>query len=136
MGKNSPSKKIDRNKYLDFRKVADSFIEGGKLAGEFGYYNAAGVLIIHSVIALADAITIKYTGRKAKGDSYYDVITLLKNTMPQNKLNDNAINNFKKLIDHKNIVSYSGNIYRKKDVDKLIKHYERFASWAVDILEE
>ncbi len=95
MIKNFPSKKFDRNKYLDFEKVANSFIEGGKLAIEFGYYNAAGVLIIHSVIALADAITIKYSARKAKGDSHYDVISMLKDVVPPRLVNNTAINNLR-----------------------------------------
>ena len=136
MAKNFPSKRIDRSKFLDFQKVANSFIEGGKLANEFGYYNASGVLVIHAVIALADALTIKFASRKAKGDSHYDIITLLKDSIPENFMNNNAINNFKKLIDHKNIVSYSGDIYYKKDIDKLMKQYDRFANWAINLLQQ
>jgi hypothetical protein len=136
MAKNFPSKRIARSKFLDFQKVANSFIEGGILANEFGYHNAAGVLVIHAVIALADALTIKFAGRKAKGKSHYDIITLLNDSIPENFINNNAINNFKKLIDHKNIVSYSGDIYYKKDIDKLMKHYERFANWANNLLDQ
>lgn len=42
---------------------------------------------------------------------------------------------FSNFIDHKNVVSYSGDIYDQKDVTKLFKHLDRFISWAKEILE-
>lgn len=85
---------------------------------------------------MADALTIKFAGRKAKGESHYDIIALLKDYIPENIMNNNALNNFKKLIDHKNIVSHSGDMYYKKDIDKQMKNYERFAHWSFNLLEE
>ena len=127
--------RIDNHKYLDFIKVSENFKEGAELAFEFGYYNAAGVLIIHSAIALADSITIKYSSSKIKGDSHYDVIALLKNVLPPKMKNDSAIDHLKKIIDQKNSVSYSGDIYHKADIAKLNKHFIRFSGWANSILE-
>jgi hypothetical protein len=130
------SVRIDNNKHLDFVKVAQNFKEGAELAYEFGYYNAAGVLIVHSAIALADSITIKYSSLKIKGDSHYDVIALLKNVLPQKLKNNSAIDHLKKIIDQKNLVSYSGDIYHKSDITKLNKHFIRFSNWAYLILEK
>jgi hypothetical protein len=130
------SVRIDNNKYLDFIKVAQNFKDGAELAFEFGYYNAAGVLIVHSAIALADSITIKYSSSKIKGDSHYDVIALLKNVLPPKLINDSAIDHLKKIIDQKNLVSYSGDIYHKSDITKLHKHFLRFSNWANSILEK
>lgn len=40
---------------------------------------------------------------------------------------------FKK-VDHKNLVSYSGSIYYKKDIDKLFRHYRHLLNWAEGIV--
>lgn len=135
MAKNLPTRRIEQTRYLNFKKVAESFKEAGQMAFEFGYFNAAGVLVIHSAIAFADAITIKLSSQKMKGDSHYDVIALLSEVVPPEKKNEKALSHFNKLIDHKNLVSYSGDVYRKSDVEKLMKNFERFISWAKSLLD-
>ncbi|MGA7723244.1 MAG: hypothetical protein WCA84_18905 [Ignavibacteriaceae bacterium] len=125
-----PVKKIDVNKYLDFIKVSDDFSNGSESAYTFEYYNAAGVLVIHAAIALADAVTIKLSGKKCSGESHYDIIDLLRLVTPPSQNKNKSLDQFKKLIDHKNKVSYYGDIYFKKDVDKLLNHFKRFKSWA------
>ncbi|MHB8580416.1 MAG: hypothetical protein ACYDA4_11240 [Ignavibacteriaceae bacterium] len=130
-----PVKKIEVNKYLDFIKVSKDFSNGCESAYTFEYYNAAGVLVIHAVIALADAVTIKLSGKKCSGDSHYDIIDLLKLVTPPSQNKNKALDQFKKLVDHKNKVSYYGDIYLKKDVDKLLKYFERFKSWADSLLK-
>lgn len=134
MASKIPSVRIDNHKHLDFIKVAENFKNGADLAFEYGYFNAAGVLIVHSAIALADSITIKFSSSKIKGDSHYDILALLKNVLPPKLKNDSAIDHLKKIIDQKNLVSYSGDIYRKSDIVKLNKHFERFSTWAKKIL--
>lgn len=134
MASKAPYIKIPNSKFLDFIKVAENFEDGAELAFEFGYFNAAGVLIVHSAIALADSITIKYSSSKIKGDSHYDIIALLKNVLPPKLKNDTAIDHLKKIIDQKNLVSYSGDIYHKPDYIKLNKHFIRFSVWANSIL--
>lgn len=123
-------KKIEAHKHLDFESISKDFASGCDSAYAFEYYNAAGVLIIHAAIALADSITIKLAGKKCSGDSHYDIIELLRQVTPPSSNKSKALDQFKKLIDHKNQVSYQGDIYYKKDVDKLLKYFERFKSWA------
>lgn len=123
-------KKIEAHKHLDFENISKDFASGCDSAYAFEYYNAAGVLIIHAAIALADSITIKLAGKKCSGDSHYDIIELLRQVTPPSSNKSKALDQFKKLIDHKNQVSYQGDIYYKKDVDKLLKYFERFKSWA------
>ena len=50
----------------------NGFIEVAKIVSEYSYYNAAGVLIVHSAIAYSDAVTIKNSGLEFK------VITITK----------------------------------------------------------
>lgn len=124
----------DAIRYKDFVNVALNFAEAAEVAYEFEYYNAAGVLYIHSSIALADAITIKLSGKKCKGENHYEVIHLLEEVIPQKNIDKKAINNFKSLIDHKNLISYSGSVYNKNDLIKIRKSFSRFKEWAERVL--
>jgi hypothetical protein len=122
-------KKYDVTKHIDFEKISKDFASGCDSAYTFEYYNASGVLIIHAAIALADSVTIKFAGKKCSGESHYDIMELLRLVTPSSTNKTKALDQFKKLIDHKNKVSYHGDIYFKKDVEKLLKYFERFKSW-------
>lgn len=135
MVKKISKKSVDSQKFKDFQQVATNFVQGAKVAYDYEYFQAAGLLVIHSAIALADSITVKLLSEKCTGDNHYEVLNLMQDALPKNKKNDQPLKQFKNLIDHKNLISYTGDIYYKKDVDKIMKHYERFASWANSILE-
>ena len=134
MTSKSPIRKIDPSRSLDFRKVAENFYEGARLASEYKYYNAAGVLIVHAAIAYSDAISIKNKSVKIHGENHYEIISLLNDIIPHSEEKKKALNNLKNIIDHKNKVSYSGDVYYKKDIESLWKHFERFKIWAEKIL--
>lgn len=134
MVKKVPRKSYEATDYSKFIKVSENFINGAEVAAEYEYYNAAGVLIIHAAIALADAVTIRFASAKCTGDNHYEVIKLLKEAAPVDKQKTKAITQFEKLIDHKNTVSYQGEIYRAEDIELLRKHYERFSSWVEFII--
>ena len=76
-------KTVDASKSRNYKIVADNFFNGAELAKEFEYWNAAGVLIVHSAIALADAVTIKAGAVKCQGENHYEIITLLDELIAQ-----------------------------------------------------
>ena len=135
MTNKSPLKKIDPSRSLNFQKVAENFYKGAAVASEYSYFNAAGVLIVHAAIAYSDAITIKNKGIKVHGENHYEIISLLNNLIPHSEEKRKALNNLKNIIDHKNKVSCSGDVYLKKDIEALMKHFERFRNWADKILK-
>lgn len=135
MSSKSPKKKIEPVRYLDFLEVAKNFYEGAKVASEYSYYNAAGVLIVHSAIAYSDAISIKNKGIKIQGDNHYEIISLLDDLIVHSEKKKKAIIQLKHIIDHKNKVSYSGDIYSKKDIELLWKQIDRFKAWAEELLK-
>ncbi len=126
---------IDRSKSANYKLVAENFYQGAKLASNHDYFNAAGVLIVHAAIAYADALTIKYIGAKSKGEDHHEVISLLEEVFPLNDDRKKSLNHLNAIIEHKNAVSYSGDVYDKKDIDQLWKHLERFKSWAINLLK-
>lgn len=136
MVKKTTSKKYDSAKYKNFISTAKNFEHAAVLAFDFEYYNAAGVLFILSAIAYADAVTIKLSGKKSSGENHYEVIHLVEQVVPLNLHDKKAISNFKSLIDHKNLISYTGDIYHKKDVDKISRLFNHFSKWAAGICGE
>ena len=135
MTSRSPRKKIDSTRYFDFKEVAKNFYEGAKIASEYSYYNAAGVLIVHSAIAYSDSVSIKNGGVKIQGDNHYEIISLLDDLISHSADKKKALNQLKIIIDHKNKVSYSGDVYHKKDIDALWKHFERYKAWVDELLK-
>jgi len=49
--------------------------------------------------------------------------------MPPSEAKKNALHQLERLIAHKTSVSYSGEIYDDKDIEKLLKNLERFKAW-------
>jgi len=127
-------KSVDKVKAGDYKKVAENFYGGAVIAKDFEYWNAAGVLIVHSVIAFADAICIKIGGVKCQGEDHLQVIKLLREILSASSENKKAFVHLEKIIAHKTSVSYSGDVYGEKDIDNLWKNFERFKSWAEEQL--
>lgn len=126
--------KVDNIKWIDYKKVAESFFGGADVAREYEYWNAAGVLIVHSAIAYADAISIKFSGEKSQGEDHNQNVILLKEILAVNEENKKAYIHLEKIIAHKTSVSYSGDVYEGKDIGLLWKHLERFKTWAENLL--
>ena len=125
---------VPRSKYQDYIQVADNFYAGAEAAKVFEYWNAAGVLIVHAAIAYSDAITIKIGGVKSQGNDHMAAVDLLRQVVALDKSGETALNHLWRMIQEKNVVSYHGEIYTRRDVDKLWKHLERYRTWALSIL--
>ena len=126
---------VDRAKYKDYLKVAESFHSGAETARAFEYWNAAGLLIVHAAIAYTDAITIKIGGVKSHGEDHMAAVDLVKQTVVLDKSDEKALNHLSQMIQEKNLVSYSGEVYGMQDIEKLWKHLDRYKSWVILVLE-
>lgn len=126
---------VAKSKFSDYAAVAENFYSGADLAKEFEYWNAAGVLIVHAAIAYTDAVTIKIGAVKSRGEDHLSAVDLLRMVVALDDRGQKAVTQFLRILEHKNRVSYSGEIYVKDDIDKLWKHLERYRSWARIVLE-
>jgi hypothetical protein len=135
MVKKVSRKEIESVNFKKFFNVAKNFYKGAELAEEFEYYNAAGVLFVHAAIALADALTIRLASKKCSGENHYEVIAKLNEVLATNSSTRHALNHLEKIIDHKNAVSYAGDLYTKKDINDVKKHFDRFRIWAEGLLK-
>lgn len=125
----SRRKTVPASQWNQFHHLAVVFKDAASLAREFEYWNAAGVLIVHSAIAFTDALTVKIGGVKSRGDDHYQAGQLVQEVVVLDKSGKLALNHFFAIIQEKSLVSYSGKIYRTKDIHSLWKHLERYQKW-------
>lgn len=135
MTKRTSRKAVDRPQYQDYKKAAQHFYEAAGVAMEYSYWTAAGVLIVHSAIAYADAISINLSGQKSSSTNHEDAIALVNDAVANGETKRNAINQLRRIIEEKNKISYSGDLYREAIIRELWKRLERFQTWAIRILE-
>lgn len=109
-------KSVARSKSADYARVADSFYNGSETAKEFEYWNAAGV--------------------RSNGNDHMGAIDLMREVVMLDDRGNKALRHLARIIEQKNLVSYSGEIYAKEDVDKLWRHLERYRDWAHLMLEK
>jgi|ERR1044071_3207693 hypothetical protein len=127
---------VSRSKESNYRMVAENFYAGAEAAKAYEYWNAAGVLIVHAAIAYTDAITIKVGGVKSRGEGHMETADLLKDTVELDESGLQALQHLRRMIEQKNLVSYSGEVYSEKDIDVLWKHLERYRYWARRMLSQ
>jgi hypothetical protein len=127
-------RRLNRAKWRDLEGVGRSFAEAAELAAEFEYWNAAGVLIVHAGIALADAIAVRLTGTKNSGDDHVQAAALLQEVVVGDQESSRAIRQLRAILQEKTRVSYSGEVYSAADVARLRKHFNRFRRWAETLL--
>ncbi|MEK6551843.1 MAG: HEPN domain-containing protein [Bacteroidota bacterium] len=130
MPRESKTIKVDKTAAIKYSAIGKGFYDAAISEIESRRWNAAGLLIVHSAIAYADALTIKYGGVKNKSENHQDVVKLLEIVVKESESKNNALNQLEKLIAHKSTVAYSGEIYDEQDIEKLFKHLDRFKSWA------
>ena len=134
MGRRTARKAVDRSEYKKYQRVAEHFYRASADSISLEYWTAAGVLIVHSAIAFADAACIQYSGQRSAGDDHEDAIELLDSLLVQSKEKAKAMTHLRRIIEEKTKVSYLGDLYTAGQAKDLWKHLERFRSWIEIIL--
>lgn len=135
MAKQTRRTRIDPAQSRSFRATAGQFLKAAGLAREHDYWNAAGLLIVHAAIAYADAVAIRLAGVKSTSDNHQDAVQLLADAAVRERDRDRALGHLKRIIEEKSRVSYSGEAFRKSEIDALETHAERFRDWCEAVLE-
>ena len=91
-------------------------------------------MIVSTIFAYADSISIKFRGEKSQGEDHNQTVILLREILAANEENKKAYNHLEKIIAHKTSVSNSGDVYEAKDIVLLKKHLERFKTWGEELL--
>jgi len=130
----SRRKPVPRNRTIQYQKVAEHFFVAAKHALQLEYWTAAGVLIVHSAIAYADALCVKQSGQKSSGENHEDAVALLEEVVAGGEEKERAINQLRRIIEEKTKMSYLGDLYTARQAEELWKRLERFRDWADRVL--
>lgn len=79
-------------------------------------------------------MTIHFGGAKSRGEDHHDAAALLSELMAESDEKKKALNQFRKIIAQKTSVSYSGDLYGRKDVDHMKTLVDRYREWVMSIL--
>ena len=101
---------------------------------DFEYWTAAGVLIVHSAIAFADALCIQQSGQRSVSDDHDDTVPLLDSVIAPGSEKGKVMNNLRRIIEAKTQVSYSGELITPKETKEMWQQLERFRRRALTIL--
>jgi len=134
MAKGRARKSVPRRRFREYQNVAEHFYQAAKDSMELEYWTAAGVLIVHSAIAFADALSIKLSGVKSAGENHEDAVVLVENAVAEGEGKTKALNQLRRIIEEKTKVSYLGELYTASQTKEMWKRLERFRNWTIIIL--
>lgn len=117
---------VDRNRYREYVGVAQHFYEAARGSMELDYPTAAGVLIVHSAIAYADALCIMLSGQRSSGENHEQAIEILETITADDAEKRNAMNQLRRIIEEKTRVSYLGELYSPFATREMFKRLDRF----------
>ena len=136
MPRSGRRRQVDRSRWRQFFAVADSFVRAAEVARGSEYWNAAGLLIVHAAIALTDTLTVKVGGVKSAAEDHRLAADLLETVLAVDPEGKKAIGHLRALLEEKNLVAYSGEIYRQEDIRRMHRHLEHYRTWAGRLLAE
>lgn len=134
MAKRRGRRPVDRSHSREYQRVATHFFEAAEASMDLEYWTAAGVLIVHSAIAYADALTIRISGQKSSGENHEDAVALLDEVVAGGNDKAKAVNQLRRIIEEKTRISYLGELYSPSKIRELWKRLDRFREWAEAIL--
>ena len=134
VAKKTTRRRVDAGEAESYAGAARQFFDCADLAKDCGYWNAAGLLLVHGAIALADAVAIKLKSVKSTGDDHKDAVALLGEVVAGARGRKEAMTQLGRIIDEKNRAAYTGVSFRQGDVERMEKQAKRFRSFAEGIL--
>lgn len=117
---------------LYFSKAEEHKASAETLAADENY-NSACLLLVHAVINYSDAVTIFVTGQKSTSEAHDSAARLLTDKFTDKKDRE-AIKHFTRVLGEKGRVEYTGESFKDREWTAMIKHLERFRSWAISKL--
>jgi len=127
-------KRVDRSDWTGFLAAAEENYASACAVQASRKYRAAGILLVHAAIALADALTVRAGGVKGTGEHYQETLDLVRELLPNAVGLGPALRHLEAIIHEKNRVSYTGDPFTAIDIARMRTHYERFALWVKEQL--
>jgi hypothetical protein len=127
-------KRVERSDWAGFLVAAEENYASACAIQASRKYRAAGILLVHAAIALADALTVRAGGVKCTGEHHQETIDLVRELLPNAAGLGPALRHLETIIHEKNRVSYTGDPFTAADITRMRTHYERLAQWVKEQL--
>ncbi len=128
-------KSVDRQQWRQYYEVGIQNKQGAEHNLESGLWTPAGILIVHSAIALTDALTVKAAGVKSSGDGHLQVVELVKQVIEISRDDTGALNRLLRILSEKSKVAYGGQLYTERQAAGVMKQLQRYQAWIDKKLE-
>jgi hypothetical protein len=103
--------------------------------GMSAYASAVAILAVHSAISYNDAVLLKLTGQRSRGEDHKQAVTAITKVCRKAKIETNGLRHLNKLIAVKTDVSYSDQEVSNEKAEILYETARRFQVWAERLLK-
>lgn len=119
---------VEKSDSASYMKRAKELLESMRNNIIIENWNATVIDGVHAAISMNDALTVMASGKRSTGDSHYDAVELLKQSIPQNM--DPDLSRLRRIVGIKSHVEYGPSLVTEKEAKSVVQDVERFFSWA------
>ena len=134
MARQGKRKAVDRDQFLKCHQVASVLaksVDALETLADDGdvYGNAIAIVAIHTCIAYADALCVRFRGFKSSEGDHTRVAHALREAVGA-RLDDRTFKSLVRVLELKDEVSYQGVYYRVSDAREVLRDMTTFCDWA------
>ena len=125
---------LDRARFVNYRNRADEFFHGMQDEAVLERFGASALLGVHASIALADAVTVHETGKRAADEQHKDAVKLLASVCSTRHIEEEGCGRLGRILAKKNEVAYSERFAPAdtNELKELRRNVEGFFGWAYE----
>jgi hypothetical protein len=124
-------KTVNRNNWVFHRIRADAFFDDMTfLAGDIETYkHTVALLAVHASISLADAVLVKYTGRRSTDQDHRVVLSMLTKLCGVHRLPSDGVRHLSWLLGKKTDFAYSDRLVIRSEAESARTKAQQFVTW-------
>ena len=127
--KETPSKKVGRERYAVYWEKAMDFYEAMVDASQKKNWNGVGLSGVHACISATDALLVKHSGVRSSSDAHQDAVGLLKSKLKHVDI-EAAARRLGRILAEKNLIEYMDKSYTPEEASALKINVDRCIEWA------
>jgi hypothetical protein len=123
------TREVPKTDYIIYLRRAKEFYGDMHKALETEHWGTVGLLAVHGVISLCDALLVLNLGKRSIGEDHQQVVELFARLSLKGA--DAQTANLARIISKKNAVAYDGRDFRKSESLEIAKQVDRFFQWGL-----
>jgi hypothetical protein len=120
---------VPPERYVHYERRAMEFRVAALTAASAEHWNVAVANAVHSAISAADAVAVRYLGRRSGEPSHLAAVPLLRSLPAQTPGRDRAIRHLLELLNVKSDAEYGEERLTAHDWHRVADHLDRLLNW-------